>query len=151
MAVTVFTRSHRHARHAAAALPPVALLATLIAPALDLVHALQPGVGLSGAALLASGAASLVLLAFWARYPRTGWLAAAALAALASVAVRLAGAEVGAALSVLAIFALGLGGAFASPAHELDAMLDLSPESPDGSSGAAPLPTPERLEPPKAA
>jgi hypothetical protein len=42
-------------------------------------------------------------------------LAAASLAALASFALRLAGADQAAGLSLLAVIALGIGGAFAPP------------------------------------
>jgi hypothetical protein len=50
----------------------------------------------------------------WLRFPRTNWLAAAFLAALAGFALRLAGADVAPLLSLLSIVAVGLGGGFAS-------------------------------------
>ena len=67
--------------------------------------------------------ASAVLVVSWARYPRTSWLAAASLAAVASVGLRALGADVAPLLSLLAVVALGIGGAFASPAREAEAWL----------------------------
>jgi hypothetical protein len=78
----------------------------------------MPSLGL-GATVLAG----VVLLASWVRYPRTSWLAAASLAAIASVGVRAIGAENAPLLSLLAVLALGIGGAFASPVHEAEAWL----------------------------
>jgi hypothetical protein len=66
------------------------------------------------AGLLASLVASAILVLSWVRFPRTSWLLAAALATCASVAMRLVGADVAPLLSLLAIVALGIGGAFAS-------------------------------------
>jgi hypothetical protein len=53
---------------------------------------------------------------------REAWLAAAALAMVASGALRVAGASgpQAAILSLLAVLALGLGGAFASPVPDLE-------------------------------
>jgi hypothetical protein len=65
----------------------------------------------------------VTLLLSWARYPRTSWLAAACLAGLASVGMRAAGADVAPLLSLLAVVALGIGGAFSSPAREAEAWL----------------------------
>src|SRR4051794_22825726 len=107
MAVTALSRSHARAHRLSASLPASALVATLIAPALDLLRVLQSKAPLELPAMVAAALASLVLVAFWARYPRTGWLAAAALAGLASLAMRVAGSDAGAALSLLAVIALG--------------------------------------------
>ena len=98
-----------------ATLAPGVLAIPLIAPALDLLHMVQPGLSLATAGAVASGLASAVLLISWLRFPRASWLAAASLAALASFALRLAGADVAAGLSLLAVIALGIGGAFAPP------------------------------------
>jgi hypothetical protein len=86
----------------------------LSAPALDLLAVVQPGVVGPGVSGLAAGLACAGLLLTWARYWRTSWLAAAGLAGLASLAMRLAGADIAPALSLLAVVALGMGGAFAS-------------------------------------
>src|SRR5439155_45102 len=59
----------------------------------------------------------------WARYPRTSWLAAACLAAVASLGMRAVGADVAPLLSLLAVVALGIGGAFASPVLEAEPWL----------------------------
>jgi hypothetical protein len=113
MAVSALPRAHTRARPQPATLAPGVLALTLIAPALDLLHMVQPGLTLATAGTVASAGASLVLLIVWVRFPRTSWLAAASLAALASLAMRLVGADVAAALSLLAVVALGIGGAFA--------------------------------------
>jgi hypothetical protein len=73
--------------------------------------------------LLATGLASAVLVASWARYPRTSWLAAASLAAIASTGMRAIGLDEAPLLSLLALVALGIGGAFASPPREAEAWL----------------------------
>jgi hypothetical protein len=65
--------------------------------------------------LLAIGCSSAVLGVSWARYPRTSWLAAASLAGAASLGMRVVGVDVAPLLSLLAVVALGIGGAFASP------------------------------------
>jgi hypothetical protein len=112
---------------------------------------LQPSIPLATPALVAALAAGVVLVVTWARYPRTSWLAAASLAALASVALRLAGAEVAPALSLAAVVALGLGGAFASRAGELEAWLELSPAVLDDSADEVLRPTSDLQLPPRAA
>ena len=116
-----------------------------------MLRMVQPGAALGAPATLAATAASGTLLVMWARYPRTSWLAAAAVAAVASLAMRLVDADVAPALSLLAILALGTGGAFATPPRELELLFALSPASPDGSTDAAPRPTSDRREPPRAA
>jgi uncharacterized membrane protein YvlD (DUF360 family) len=73
--------------------------------------------------MLATAVASLTLLVIWARYPRTSWLAAAGLASVASLVMRIVGADVAPLLSLLAVVALGIGGAFASPVREAEAWL----------------------------
>jgi hypothetical protein len=150
MAVTTLARPAR-APLTAVALAPGVLVAPLLAPALDLLRVVQPTIGLATPALVAAVAAAVVLTVTWLRYPRTSWLAAAMLAALASVALRLAGAEVGPALSLAAIVALGVGGAFAPPAGELAEWLELSPTAPDGSADGALRPIIDRQQPPRAA
>jgi 4-diphosphocytidyl-2C-methyl-D-erythritol kinase len=99
------------------------LVLTLVAPALDLLGFVQPGVIVPLLGQLAASAAAAALLLAWARYPRTSWLAAATLAGLASLALRFAGADVAAALSLLTVVAIGIGGAFASAVPEPEAWL----------------------------
>jgi hypothetical protein len=101
----------------------VVLALALVPAALDLLKLVQPG--LAGALMLptgvASAAAAAVLLVMWIRFPRAAWLAAASFAACASLALRLFGADIAPALSLLSILALGVGGAFVTNA-------ELSPE-----------------------
>jgi len=123
MAVSALSQTHARSRLVATALPPVVLVLTLIAPALDLLAMVQPAAVAPPLGLLATGLASAVLVVSWARYPRTSWLAAASLAAVASVGLRALGADVAPLLSLLAVVALGIGGAFASPAREAEAWL----------------------------
>ena len=114
LAVRVLSRPRAHAPLLPAATIPGGVLAlTLVAPAFDLLRMVQPFLALSAVSVIASGAASAALLVMWLRFPRTSWLAAASLAALASVAMRVMGADVAALLSLLAVIALGIGGAFA--------------------------------------
>jgi hypothetical protein len=150
MAVTTLVRPARTPL-TAVVLAPGVLVAPLLAPALDLLRMVQPRVGLTTPALVAAIAAGVVLSITWARYPRASWLAAATLAALASVALRLAGAEFAPALSLAAVIALGVGGAFAPPVGELEAWLELSPAPPVGSGDATLRPTSGRQLPPRAA
>jgi hypothetical protein len=118
MAVTALPHSRARAPLQAATLPPGALLLTLVAPALDLLANVQPGAAVPALGVLGTFAAAAVLLITWLRFPRTSWLAAACLAALASLAMRVVGADVAPVLSLLAVFALGIGGAFASSQPE---------------------------------
>ena len=120
MAVSALPRARTRARPQPAAPAPGVLALVLIAPALDLLHIVQPGLPLASTGVVASGIASVVLAIAWVRVPRTSWLAAASLAALASFAMRLVGADVAAALSLLAVVALGIGGAFAPPVEVAD-------------------------------
>ena len=62
--------------------------------------------------------AAAVLMVAWAHFPRSSWLAAASMAAIASLALRFVGADVAPGLSLLAVIALGSGGAFASAVTE---------------------------------
>jgi len=94
------------------------LVMTLVAPALDLLALVQPGVVGPNLGLPAAGVAAAALLGIWARYPRTSWLLAASLAGLASLALRFVGADIAPALSLLALVALGIGGAFGSAEPE---------------------------------
>jgi hypothetical protein len=104
-------------------LQPVVLVLTLIAPALDLLAVVQPGAAVPTIGLVGAGLASAALLLAWTRYPRTSWLAAASLASAASLGSRFMGAELAPAMSLLAVVALGLGGAFASGPPESEAWL----------------------------
>jgi hypothetical protein len=151
MAVTTFPRTHARAPRVAAALPPGELLVTLLAPALDLLRTVLPGAPLGGLTLVASIATAAIVLLTWARFPRTSWLAAATLAGVAGVGLRLVGADGAPALSLLAVLALGAGGAFASSSPELSNWLEVSPASLDGSGDAASRPTSEHHQPPRAA
>jgi hypothetical protein len=102
------------------------LLACLVAPGLDLLGLVQSTAALPLLSLVACAGAATLLMVVWLRHLREAWLSAAVLAMLASGALRLAtdaGPEASL-LSLLAVVALGLGGAYSSPASELD--LDLS-------------------------
>ncbi len=123
MAVSALPRTRARAPLAAASLPPIVLVLTLIAPALDLLAIVQHTAALPSLGLLATAVASTVLVVNWLRFPRTNWLAAAALAGVASVAMRALGGDGAPLLSLLAIVALGIGGAFASPVGEPEAWL----------------------------
>ena len=92
------------------------LALALVPAALDLLKLVDASVSpwLSLPAAVASAAAAAVLVVMWLRFPRAAWLAAAAFAACASLAMRLAGADVAPALSLLSIFAIGIGGGFVS-------------------------------------
>jgi len=48
---------------------------TLIAPALDLLALVQPGVIAANLGAPAAGVAAMLLLGMWVHYPRTSWLA----------------------------------------------------------------------------
>jgi hypothetical protein len=126
MAVSALPRARTRAPLQSVTLGPGVLALTLIAPALDLLHIVQPGLGLASAGLVASGIGCAVLLAAWVRFPRTSWLAAAGLAALASFAMRLMGADVAEVLSLLAVVALGIGGAFAPTFESADGRASLA-------------------------
>jgi hypothetical protein len=123
MAVSALPRVLAGAR-SSGAIHPLVLLACLVAPALDLLGLVQVEslVALPPLSLGACLAAGVLLVVVWARHVRESWLAAAALAMLASAALRLAMAPGPQAplLSLLGILALGIGGAFASPAADLD-------------------------------
>ena len=123
MAVSALSGARARTPLVATSLPPVVLVLTLIAPALDLMAIVQPAASVPILGLLATGLAGVTLLVSWARYPRTSWLAAACLAGLASVGMRAAGADVAPLLSLLTVVALGIGGAFASPVREAEAWL----------------------------
>jgi len=94
------------------------LVLTLVPPALDLLRSVEPSVVLPTVGLFAASVAAAVLLVAWAHFPRTSWLAAASMAAIASLALRFVGADVAPGLSLLAVIALGIGGAFASAVAE---------------------------------
>jgi len=163
MAVTAFARPRAESRIVSSTVPLGVLVGALVAPALDLLRVVQPSMAVREVAMVAAGAAALLMVVLWARSPRTGWLAAASLAAIASLALRLAGAELGAGLSLLALIGLGVGGAFSSPSSEIEAMLaphnverdgtlvEVSPGLPDDTDVASPRPTSDRQLPPRAA
>jgi hypothetical protein len=114
MAVRALPRAQARAPLRAASIPPGVLCLALVAPALDLFATEQPGALVAGAALFAAVLACAALIVLWACHLRASWLAAASLAALSGAAMRLVGADVAPLLSLLAVVALGLGGAFAS-------------------------------------
>src|SRR6266852_1994705 len=118
MAVSALSGARTRTPLVATSLPPVVLVLTLIAPALDLLAIVQPAAAVPSLGLLAATLATVVLVLSWGRYPRTSWLAAACLAGIASVGLRAVGADVAPLLSLLAVLALGIGGAFASPVRE---------------------------------
>src|SRR5260370_23817293 len=109
MAVSALPGARARAHLVAPALPPVVLVLTLIAPALDLLAIVQPAATVPGVGMLATAVASLTLLVIWARYPRTSWLAAAGLASVASLVMRIVAADVAPQLSILAVMALRIG------------------------------------------
>jgi hypothetical protein len=121
MAVRVLPHSPARPADQATSLPGLVLAVALVPSALDLLKLVQPGLGpwLAAPIIVASGAAAIVLLMMWLRFPRTNWLAAAGLAAAAGFALRLIGADVAALLSLLSIVAIGLGGGFASSGSEV--------------------------------
>lgn len=123
MAVTALPHTRARAPIRAAALTPGVLILTLIAPALDLLAIVQPGVIGPGFGVVATAFAAAALALSWARFPRTSWLAAACLAGCAGLGLRLVGADVAPVLSLLALVALGIGGAFASPPRAAEAWL----------------------------
>lgn len=123
MAVSALPRTRARAHLAPAQLSPGVLILSLTAPALDLFSMVSSATIPSIVAVLATSAAAAALLMVWFRYPRTSWLAAAALGACASLALRLIGADGAAWMSMLTVTALGFGGAFATPARDLDNLL----------------------------
>src|SRR5262245_53096437 len=126
MAVTVLQRARARLPLVATTLPAGLLLVTLLAPAADLLALVQPLLALPSVQFAGSAVAAIALLLAWIRYPRTNWLAAAWLAAVASVALRMARADLAPLLSLLAIVSLGVGGAFASREHALDEAVETS-------------------------
>jgi len=123
MAVTALPRTQASARHVGSVHPAV-LLVSLVPPALDLLGIVQAHAALPTLSLIWCGVAAVLLGATWARHPREAWLAAAVLSMAASGALRLAlGGADAALLSLLAVVALGIGGAFASPSLKLDTAL----------------------------
>ena len=129
MAVTTLLPRTRARRASAAAitLPPLVLVVALVPPALDLLGNVHSAISVDTAAMISAGFAALALAVAWARYPRTSWLAAAVLAAAASLATRVMGAEVAPALSLMAVLAVGTGGGFASSGHDLQGWLEIQP------------------------
>jgi hypothetical protein len=117
MAVRVLPHSPARPADQAAHVPALVLAAALVPAALDLLKLVQPGLGpyLGLPGVVACGAACLLLVLMWLRFPRASWLAAASLAVAASLVLRVLGADVAPLLSLLSIVALGLGGGFANP------------------------------------
>jgi hypothetical protein len=125
MAITVFPRTGLRTAPVAPTLPSLVLLLLLIPPALDLLAAVQSASrAVLLPSLLAAALAAAALAVAWLRYVRASWLFAAALAATASLAMRLVDANVAPTLSLLAILAVGLSGGFASPSAELTRTLE---------------------------
>ncbi len=128
MAVTTLPRTRaRQAPSVVTTLPPLVLVVALLPLALDLLGNVHAAISVDSAAMISAAFAALALAVAWARYPRTSWLAAAVLAAAASAAVRMVGAEIAPALSLLAVLAVGIGGGFASPRHDLQGWLAIQP------------------------
>src|SRR5262249_30490094 len=99
LGVSVLPRTRAAAPRRAAVVPTAACVLMLIAPALDLLTRVQPGLSIDGPALVAGGVASLWLLVSWLRFPNATWLAAASLAGFAGAVMRLLGADVAPLLS----------------------------------------------------
>jgi hypothetical protein len=123
MAVSALSRTRAGVPLQAATLSPAVLLLALVAPGIDLLTMAQTSLNAPLLGVLSTSVASAVLLVIWVRWARTSWLAAAVLASCASLAMRLAGADVAQVFSLLAVVALGIGGAFASPGREAEAWL----------------------------
>jgi hypothetical protein len=123
MAVRALPHSPVRAADHAVALPGIVLGMALVPSALDLLGRVQTELitSLEVPALIAAGVATVLLLEMWLRFPRTSWLAAAALSAFGGFVLRMlsAGADVAQLLSLLAIVALGVGGAFSRAEAEV--------------------------------
>ena len=128
MAVRILPRTRaRHAPLVVETLPSAVLMLALGPPGVDLLGYVLLASSLAALALVAAIGAATALTLMWLRYPRTSWLAAAVLAAVASVTMRLVGADIAPLLSLLSVLAIGIGGGFASPTHELAAWLENQP------------------------
>ncbi|HEV7664521.1 MAG TPA: hypothetical protein VGQ62_13355 [Chloroflexota bacterium] len=123
MAVSALPRTRAHTPSHTAVVAPAVLFLTLAAPTIDLLSMVLPGALVPLLGVVAISAASAALLLTWVRFPRASWVAAAALAGTASLALRLIGADGAPVLSLLSVIALGIGGAFASPSQEPEAWL----------------------------
>jgi hypothetical protein len=123
MAVSTLPRFRVNVRHQPATVPPLVLITTLIAPAVDLLGLVQPMDRVPVVALAATSVATIALLLTWLRFPLVSWLAAATLAAGASLVLRVTGGEGAPLLMLLAIIGLGAGGAFASSPSQTEAVL----------------------------
>jgi hypothetical protein len=120
VAVSALPRSRARAPIQSATVPAAVLGMTLVVPALDLLTLVQPGMRMPLVGALAATVVCAALLVTLARFPRTSWLAAASLAAIAALAARILGAEIAPLLSLLAVVALGLGGGFATSGRDLE-------------------------------
>jgi hypothetical protein len=121
MAVRALPQPRVRAPIQSVSVPPLVLALTLTTPATDLFAWLQPSPMLPTLGALASGFIAAALVLIWLRFPRTAWLFAACVAAIASIVMRLVGAEVAPMLSLLSVVALGVGGAFATAEVKLEA------------------------------
>jgi hypothetical protein len=127
MAVTVLRQTRARSLGVAASVPTGMLFLALLPSLADLLRIVQPPLVSPGAQLACAAVAAVSLLLVWIRLPRTNWVIAAWLAALASVTLRVVGSEVAPFLSLLVVLALGIGGAFASHDDELEVVQDLQP------------------------
>ena len=115
MAVRALPRPHVRSTTTAGPLPALVLILALAPLALDLLVLVQPNLLPVQLGPMAALPAAAVLSAMWLRFPRTNWLVAASVAAMASLALRLVGSDVAPLQSLLSVVALGIGGAFATP------------------------------------
>lgn len=131
MAVTTFQQERVQLRAAnSRSAPPVAIVAIAVAiPALDLLALLQDAPLLGEVALGVCAFTSVALAVCLARRLSAVWLQAALLAFVASLALRVAfsGSEAAAALSLLGVLALGIGGAFEPPSGSVDLLAEDAP------------------------
>src|SRR3979411_2955484 len=101
MAVSALSTARARPHLVAPSLGPLVLGLVLIAPALDLLASVQPAASVPRLPLLANALGATPLTLSWARSPRTSWLAAAGLASVASLVMRIVGADVAPLLSLL--------------------------------------------------
>jgi hypothetical protein len=119
MAVRALPRSSVRPTTRAGALPALVLFLALLPLAADLLVTVEPALSPVRTGLVLATPAACALVVSWLRFPHTSWLAAASVAALASVALRSVAIDVAPMLSLLSIVALGIGGAFATYEHSL--------------------------------
>ena len=125
---------------------PLAVLGVALAPSLlDLLHLLLRESALAAAAGAASAAAALALVAVLLRGPRTTSVAAAMVAFEVSVLARSAGIAWAPLLALLAVVALGVGGAFRPDARAEGLLAPAAGAEEAPASTAAPTPPPPPL------